>query len=153
MAGHRKWSEIRRKSAKREEMTVAKTVNMRCRGTLYYLGGEYRRVGTGRHLAPTAVRPCENHASFGRAYCPECREAQERKKGRAPEGLRSICQNLLLDFHTQAGASAYVYAATLQLLEQISPICRARLEAQVVKAANGRFLLYAYQDQEILRGY
>ena len=65
---------------------------------------------------------------------------------------RAICQDLLLEFHLQDGASVYVYTATLQLLGQISSICQARLEAKVVKTS-GRFLLYAYQDQEILQGY
>ena len=68
--------------------------------------------------------------------------------------LRATCSTLLLDFHTQEGASQYVYDASCVLLEQISSVCRARLEAKVVKAPNaGRYLLYSYQDQEILRGY
>jgi hypothetical protein len=80
------------------------------------------------------------------------KERQRKRNTLETAGTRAICRNLLLDFHTQNGASAYVYAATLQLLGQISPICRARLEAKVVKV-DERFLLYAYQDQEILRGY
>jgi len=67
--------------------------------------------------------------------------------------IRAICKTLLLDFHTQEGASQYVYDSTLALLEQISPICRARLEVKVVVTARKRHLLYAYQDQEILRGF
>ncbi len=69
--------------------------------------------------------------------------------------VKGVCRMLLREFHTPNGVSANVYNATLTLLDQISPICRARLELKVTPSMpqGGRYLLYAYEDQEVLRGF